>query len=191
MIRLKLSIFSQCTRQVIVFDFQGIAYRRIGDSFPSLTMLILISVKVLSNFPSFPFFFLPPLQIIGSVWKGTLRPYKYLVLYQNPPLDLISINDSYQSSSLPWWLQNDYFPTSALHSALCLLLQVRDLWFISLIIYLLSHSFVNSFSSQWFIIHYEFDYLSPQTTLSLFPAPNWGFIVKNSVHKFLGLVLSK
>lgn len=116
----------------------------------------------------FPFLFLPPLQIIGSVWKGTLRPYKYLVLYQNLPLDLISINDSYQSSSSPWWLQNDYFPTSALHSALCLLLQVRDLWFISLIIYLLSHSFINSFSSQWFIIHYW---------IWLFESSNYPFLI--------------
>lgn len=128
------------------------------------------------------------------MWKGTLRPYKYLVLYQNLPLYLISINDSCQSSSLPWWLQNNYFLTSALHSALCLLLQARDLWFISLIIYLLSHSFINSFSSQWFIIHYWiwlFKSSNLPYFLSLFPAPNWGFIVKNSVHKFLGLVLSK
>lgn len=44
------------------------------------------------------------------------RPFKTIrySAHQHSPLDLATIDDPCLSQSLPWWLQNDDFPTLAL-----------------------------------------------------------------------------
>lgn len=65
----------------------------------------------------FSYYFFP-LKIIRNLWEDTFRPCKYPVSYKKVLLALITINDSCLNQSSLWWLQNDIFPSLAIHSHL-------------------------------------------------------------------------
>lgn len=116
--------------------------------------------KVLSNFFNGKLLcFL--LQLISYLWRSTLRPWKYLVPWQNFLLDLASIGD------LNWIvIATTCWPLQCQHS-LHIVSQYSALYIIYLFIYLWSIRKREVLLVRWFIIHHWLNYSGAQTVSDL------------------------